>query len=96
MTGKVVGGEVELFATNATLGDLDPTYLYGISDLLSATSLPTGEKFTELYAAGSDQILRGVAFAPVPEPGAWAMMLVGIGGIGAVLRVRRRPWLAVA
>jgi hypothetical protein len=38
----------------------------------------------------SDQL--HVAFAPVPEPAAWAMMLVGFGGLGAMLR-RRRPAL---
>jgi len=32
--------------------------------------------------------------AAVPEPGTWAMMLLGFGGIGMVLRRRRRPALA--
>ncbi len=32
----------------------------------------------------------GGAPAPVPEPAAWALMLVGLGGLGAALR-RRRP-----
>jgi hypothetical protein len=93
LTGKDVGGEVELFATNSTLGDLDPTYLYGVTDALSATSLPTGEIFTQLYAAGTDQVIRGVAFAPtapVPEPATWTIMLVGVGGLGAALRRSRR------
>jgi hypothetical protein len=93
LTGKVVGGEVELFATNSTLGDLDPTYLYGITDLLSATSLPKGEAFTQLYSAGADQLIRGVAFAPtaaVPEPATWAMMLLGLGGLGVAMRRARR------
>lgn len=31
----------------------------------------------------------------IPEPGAWVMMIVGFGGIGAALRMRRRP-VAVA
>jgi hypothetical protein len=30
----------------------------------------------------------------VPEPGTWAMMLVGFGAIGLVMRRRRRPVLA--
>lgn len=32
--------------------------------------------------------------APVPEPGTWAMMLLGFGAIGAAFRRRRRPHAA--
>jgi len=39
LTGKDVGGEVELFATNSTIGDEEQTYLFGIEDSLSATTL---------------------------------------------------------
>ena len=28
---------------------------------------------------------------PVPEPGAWSMMLIGVAGLGATARLRRRP-----
>ena len=28
--------------------------------------------------------------ASVPEPGAWALMLVGVGGMGVALRARRK------
>jgi hypothetical protein len=30
----------------------------------------------------------------VPEPGTWALMLLGFGGIGLAMRRRRRPALA--
>ncbi len=33
---------------------------------------------------------HGLDFVPVPEPSTWAMMLVGIGGLGAALRLARR------
>jgi hypothetical protein len=94
LTGEVVGDEVELFATNATLGDLDPTYLFGVTDPLGATSLPAGEAFTKLYTAGTDQVIRGVAFAPTPEPSTWAMMMLGMGGVGLMLRRPQRPGLS--
>jgi hypothetical protein len=32
----------------------------------------------------------------VPEPATWAMMLLGMGGLGAALRQRRRPQMALS
>ena len=90
LTGKVVGGEVELFATNATIGDTDPTFLYGISDALSATTRPSDESFTLLATAPADSNFKGVSFAPVPEPSLWALMLVGVGAVGGAARRRGR------
>jgi hypothetical protein len=37
-----------------------------------------------------------VPTAAVPEPGAWALMLVGVGVVGAVLRTRRRMAMVAA
>jgi hypothetical protein len=37
--------------------------------------------------------VQGVA---VPEPTSWALMLLGFGGMGAMLRSRRRPVAATA
>jgi len=75
LIGQVVGNNVELFATNSTLGDEDQTYLYGITDVLAdtaavqETALETSsdgadEKFAVLDSAGPDTNIRGVAFAP--------------------------------
>jgi autotransporter passenger strand-loop-strand repeat protein len=64
LTGEVVGGVVELYATNSTLGDLNQTYLYGITDTLSTTTEPTDESFTVLETAAADTNIRGVSFAP--------------------------------
>ena len=39
----------------------------------------------------------GLTFTTVPEPGAWAMLLIGFVGLGATLRAaRRKPSMAVA
>jgi hypothetical protein len=90
LTGQVVGGEVELFATNLTVGDTDQTYLFGIDDTLSATTLPGAESFSILDTAAPDTNIRGVAFAPtalaVPEPTNVALMLAGLGLFAAVRR----------
>lgn len=45
---------------------------------------------TVAFAQGNpDQELSAVGMAAVPEPGPWALMLLGFGGLGAVLRRRR-------
>ena len=38
---------------------------------------------------GLDNILSTNGGVGVPEPATWAMMLVGLGGLGAVMRKRR-------
>ena len=90
LTGKVMGGEVELFATNYTAGDLDQTYLYGITDELSATmaSQVSGESFSDLAAAPADSNFKGVSFAPVPEPGTIALFGTGMAGLLGLWRRR--------
>lgn len=47
-------------------------------------------------ASGGNVLLKSVTLAAaVPEPAAWALMIIGFGGIGAALR-RRRAQVAVA
>jgi len=73
LTGVVNSdGSVSLYATNYTIADLDPTFLYGITDCLGATtaggssgSCTTGQTtFTQLTAAPSDSNFKGVSLAP--------------------------------
>jgi hypothetical protein len=63
-------GTVELYATNYTLSDLDPTFLYGITDTLSYTtaSQAASEQFAQLAAAPADSNFKGVAFSPAAIP----------------------------
>ena len=60
---------------NTGLGD------YGITDILSN---PSGA------CCGTHPLTLSVTRAAVPEPAAWAMMLVGFGGIGLAMRRSRR------
>jgi len=94
LTGQVVNGQVELFATSYGLNELSPSFLYEITDTLSDSTIgqTSGESFTTLESAASGTLIRGVAFAPVaavPEPSTWAMMIFGFCGIG-FLAYRRK------
>jgi hypothetical protein len=100
LTGKVVGSQVELFATSYGLNELSPSYLYEITDTLSATS-GAGESFSTLYSADAGTSIRGVAFAPqslspVPLPAAAWLLVSGLGGLGALARKRRANVQAAA
>ncbi len=93
LTGKVVGDDVDLYATNYIIGDIGQTYLYGISDILNATREQPGESFVELAAAPADSNFKGVAFAPisaVPEPSTWLLMITGACGVGLMQRRGKR------
>jgi hypothetical protein len=95
LTGELVGNNVELFATSYGLNELSPSYLYEITDDLSATTLPGGESFATLYSADSDVSIRGVAFAPTPLPAAFPLFAGGLGLLGLVSRYRKRKNSAV-
>jgi hypothetical protein len=78
--GHVVGGY-------STVSDQSFT-----SESLLLTGLSTGvHTLTFQGLSGSDEtaFLDNVSVAGVPEPATWAMMILGLGGLGVVLR--RRP-----
>jgi hypothetical protein len=77
---------VSLGRTELLIGPIEPDY-----KTLSITG--PGIKsatFGSIGGLGSSVYADNFRFdAAVPEPGAWALMLLGFGGIGAMLRTRR-------
>jgi len=78
MTGRVnEDGTVTIWAITSTLsanGDqgADPNKIVKVTDLLSATTLPTSDglgHFETVRSARAGEVLRGVAFAPSDRPG---------------------------
>jgi hypothetical protein len=51
--------------------------------------MPNADNFAETW------VIRGAA-GGVPEPGSWAMILLGFGAIGMAMRRNRAPLLAHA
>ena len=87
-------GTVSLYAVTSTKsasGDngADPNEIVEITDSLAALSLPTSEAFSVFDGPQYGVRYGGVALAPVPEPAAWALMLVGFSALGGALRRRR-------
>ena len=65
VTGVVSGGVATLYVTSYPDNDLVNSYLYGITDTLTTTSVTAGgTTFTQLAAAPSDSVFRGLAMAP--------------------------------
>lgn len=66
LAGAVSGSSVLLYATDATIGDMDTTHLVGITDTLAFTtaSQAAAESFTVLASAPMDSNFKGVSFAP--------------------------------
>jgi hypothetical protein len=99
----IIGQGADPFLYKGVLGT---TYKWGTSDMSQAVTLPNGatEKFTEtLTDAGSWDVFvkfdGGVgtgsyALGSIPEPATWALMLIGVAGVGGAMRRRARLALA--
>jgi len=67
------------------------------NSLTMSVNLTPSTNYTFVYSGNltnSGNISGNAAFAAVPEPATWGLMLLGFGGIGMAMRRRRRPALA--
>jgi hypothetical protein len=86
------------FLDTSTLGQFQTTYLLNLSDADQGVGQ---DSYTMRLTLVGDVVARplGPPVDPpgvggVPEPGSWALMLVGFGSVGAALRARPRRGLA--
>ncbi|HZZ32934.1 MAG TPA: PEPxxWA-CTERM sorting domain-containing protein [Phenylobacterium sp.] len=83
--------------TDGSVGALTGGWWFAVDvyDPTHPLSVPGNDPSNTFAIAGRDFCTVGVNCGGVPEPASWALMLLGFGGIGAVLR-RRRPAAALA
>ena len=67
--------------------------LDGVSTLAPLTGSAVYNTHGNLFGRSAT---GGVGVSAVPEPAAWALMLVGFGGLGGALRLKRRSTLVEA
>jgi hypothetical protein len=98
-TSTLVAADPSQDARNALVGALplfDPTHTYTFLLDTGVTSP------TQLHFGVSDDVFGDntgaftITVAQVPEPAAWALMLVGVGFVGAGLRLGRRESVAAS
>jgi hypothetical protein len=93
---------------SVTFGVTSTFQLFSLTDFTDLASLTISEQFISPnvrdtgwlalddlgytpYVAGGDNTAP-----PIPEPSAWALMILGFGGVGALVRRNRRMGLATA
>jgi hypothetical protein len=86
-TGSLVGDTLVGDVTFTSIGTLSSVQFAAPINITGPYSVTT--RYT-LTSSGMGSNLSTVTLAAVPEPGTWALMIMGFGGAGAMLRSRRR------
>lgn len=91
-TGNVAGVNLANFTVDAsTPGEW--VHFAGVANILAAGNYDTSFIYNSGPAPAGDFVVDRayiVAGNAIPEPGTWALMLLGFGGAGAALRASRR------
>jgi hypothetical protein len=85
--------------TSVKLNGTPFTITNGTFDIATLLDQPVSGGLQTLYIAGisggNGEYTVDLAFAPVPEPATWAMMIVGFGLVGATVRRRSLAFATV-
>lgn len=75
--------------------DWAKTTCAGAANVQDVVACPGGPYVAMTRGSPEAQALQAIGYnlSSVPEPGSWALALVGLGGVGAMLRARRRQVL---
>jgi MYXO-CTERM domain-containing protein len=87
----------KLFVDRSAPGVLDASHTFSLDiDLnkLPTEDGPNGPTQLDVQTLAGGLTLEAYDFSPTPEPDAWALMILGFGGIGAAIRRRRQAVLA--
>lgn len=87
-----VAGSADFYSEVAALGGIDDdNFAFSFSNVTAPFSITNGK----LNSFTANNVV-GTFGGAVPEPGTWALMILGFGGAGFMLRSRRREISAAA
>jgi hypothetical protein len=92
LTIFTIGGDFTINPPNPSDGNQGS----GLTNGLFMATATNGEMITgiQLASSGMSYEIDNVAARAVPEPASWALMILGIGGVGALMRRQREHGLA--